>query len=376
MVPQIFANDAPIEARHASTSASSGRASPCTMSLKPPSELRSHLVPETLGIGHDGGLAERRGQPRPGTRHGGAIGLPDFGHQVDERGAGNELPVAVHAHDHDEIVEVPSAASKLQSGIPVVAGAYQTHDLLAQRTLHAQHADAERVEPVVPDQVGTARVDQEVANQCGDRHCRRRLGVGERVDLDQQRVGDQTEFGGAGSNREGVGRLSEAPVLGLLRMTGPVVEVLGGLALDRLDQRTALRVAEAVIRTQGEVDIFGKAIDETVRLGERGPTLEDDDLAVARFVEALEYPGDPVVLLDMDGWNPEMPRRGLKELQVRLVRLVQPHRIFQAWDSGQSAGSRPRSKRVVGLREAGSAGNTSRSRRVSSIPSRALVPEL
>ena len=106
------------------------------------------------------------------------------------------------------------------------------------------------------------------------------------------------------------------------------------------------------------------------------PALEDDDLAVVRLVKALEYTGDPVVFLDMDGGNPEMVRSGLDKLQVRIGCLVQPHRMFQAEDSGHSSGSMPRSKRVVGLSEALSAGNTASWQRVSSIPSRALVPGL
>ena len=90
----------------------------------------------------------------------------------------------------------------------------------------------------------------------------------------------------------------------------------------------------------------------------------------------FEYKGDPVVFLDMDSRSPQMTSRGLNELEIRVGRFVQPHRMFQARDSGQSSQSSPRSNRVVGLSEVPSAGNTSFSQRVSSIPSTALVPGL
>ena len=98
-----------------------------------------------------------------------------------------------------------------------------------------------------------------------------------------------------------------------------------------------------------------------------------DDVSVFGFLEALEYPGDPVVFLDMHRWNTAVLGRCLNEFQVRLGRFVQVHRMFQARDSGQSSGSMPRSKRVVGLSEALSAGSTSSPQRASSMPSRAAV---
>ena len=146
--------------------------------------------------------------------------------KLDECIAGHELPVSVHAHDHHEIVEVPDAATELLSRVRLVTSAHQTHDLLAQRTLHAQHADTEGLQLVVADEVPPTGFKQEIVNERCDRH------------------------------------------------------------------------------------------------------------------------------------------------------VVQLHRIFQARDSGHSSGSMPKSKCVVGLREASSACITSAWQRVSSIPSRALVPGL
>ena len=117
-------------------------------------------------------------------------------------------------------------------------------------------------------------------------------------------------------------------------MFGLVAQVLGDFLLYRSDQRAAPRVAQSVIATQGEIDVFGKTLDETMRLGKRCASFEDDGRPVVGFVEALEHPGDPVVLLDMDRWNADAVRRGLNELQVRVRRLVQPHRMFQARESG------------------------------------------
>ena len=108
-------------------------------------------------------------------------------------------------------------------------------------------------------------------------------------------------------------------------------------------------------------------------LGKRCAPFEDDGVPVFGFLEAFEYPGDPIIFLDMSRWNPEMVRRCLNELQVCVGRLVQVHRMFQVRDSGQSSESMPRSKRVVGLSEALSADNTSSPQRVSNIPSRATV---
>ena len=70
-----------------------------------------------------------------------------------------------------------------------------------------------------------------------------------------------------------------------------------------------------------------------------------------------EYPGDPAILLYMNRWNPDMAGRCLNEFQVHIGRLVQVHRMFQVRDSGQSSESMPRSKRVVGLSDAFSAGS-------------------
>lgn len=142
-------------------------------------------------------------------------------------------------------------------------------------------------------------------------------------------------------------------------MVGPILQIPGDCCFYRFDQPASRRVAEALISFQGEIDIFGEAFDETMGLGERRAAFEDDGLAVVGFVEAFEHPRDPVVFLHMDGRNPEMVCRGLDELQVRVGCLVQLHRIFQARDSGHSSGSMPRSKRLVGLSDALSAGNTS-----------------
>ena len=113
-----------------------------------------------------------------------------------------------------------------------------------------------------------------------------------------------------------------------------------------------------------------------MRLGKRCPAFQNNGIAVFGLVEALEYSGDPVVFLDVDRRNPDLGRRGLNELQLRVGRLMQLHRIFQARDSGHSSGSMPKSKRVAGLSEALSAGITSIWHRASSIPSSARVPGL
>ena len=80
---------------------------------------------------------------------------------------------------------------------------------------------------------------------------------------------------------------SDASVLGFPRMVRPILQVPGDCCLYRFDQPAARRVAEALISFQGEIDIFGEAFDEMMRLGERCPALEDDCLDVVGFVEAL-----------------------------------------------------------------------------------------
>ena len=91
-------------------------------------------------------------------------------------------------------------------------------------------------------------------------------------------------------------------------MFGLVAQVLGDFLLYRCDQHAAPRVAQSFIATQGEVDVFGKTFDKTMRLGKRCASFEDDGRPVVGFVEALEYAGDPVVLLDMDRRNPDAVR--------------------------------------------------------------------
>ena len=149
-----------------------------------------------------------------------------------------------------------------------------------------------------------------------------------------------------------------------------IFQFLRDCALNCLDQLNVLRAAEVVVPPQRQVDVFRKTLDESMHLGQRRSALEYDRLTVSGFMQPLQYPRDPVVFLDMDRWNPAIYRRGLDEFQVRIRRFVQLHRIFQARASGQSSGSIPRLKRVVGLIEALSAGETSRPQRVSSIAAR------
>ena len=116
---------------------------------------------------------------------------------------------------------------------------------------------------------------------------RRWLGVRERVDFDQQGVGDLAESCGVGSSGECMRGLPDASVLGFTRMVGSIMQVPGDCCLYRFDQPAACRVTEARISFQGEIDIFGEEFDEMMRLGERCSALEDDCLAVVGFVEAL-----------------------------------------------------------------------------------------
>ena len=101
-------------------------------------------------------------------------------------------------------------------------------------------------------------------------------------------------------------------------MLWPILQILGNFTLDRLDQPTALRAAEFLIAPQGQIDIFRKTLNESMRLGKRRSALENDRLPVVRFPQPLQYPRNPVVFLHIDRWNLAMVRRGLNELQVRV----------------------------------------------------------
>ena len=111
-------------------------------------------------------------------------------------------------------------------------------------------------------------------------------------------------------------------------------------------------------------------------LGKRSAALEDNCLTVFGFAQPLEDPRDPVVILDIDRGNTAIRCRRLNQFKEDVLRFVQVHRMFQALASGQSPGSIPRLKRVVGLIESLSVGRTSCPLRVSSMPSNALVHAL
>jgi len=69
---------------------------------------------------------------------------------------------------------------------------------------------------VLPHEICATGVDQKVVNERRDRQVGRRRWVRERIDLDQQDVGDLAEFCGGCAHRECMRRLPEASVLGLL----------------------------------------------------------------------------------------------------------------------------------------------------------------
>lgn len=57
-------------------------------------------------------------------------------------------------------------------------------------------------------------------------------------------------------------------------MAGEILQILGDFTLYRPDQRTASGVAESLAPFQGEIDVFGEALDKAMRLGKRCPPLK------------------------------------------------------------------------------------------------------